>query len=95
MEIQPGQSQVITPETLAAQTGTVPPCPRFVFLFSWQVDQAGGIRILGKQDAESFEVISGVSGQASIGGCVALEAVNDSDEILVGELRYFIAESGT
>ena len=50
---------------------------------------------MGKQDAESFEVISGVSGQASIGGCVALEAVNDSDEILVGELRYFIAESGT
>ncbi len=93
IQIEPGQAQVIEPADLAAPTGTVPPCPSFVFLFSWQVDSVGGIRIIGTQDGASFEVVSGASGEASIGGCVSLELLNETDEIVVGELRYFIAES--
>ncbi len=94
MGIEPGQAQTIDPQALAAEAGTVPPCTRFVFLFSWQVDRAAGVRILGQQDESSFEVVSGASGNASIGGCVALEALNQGDEPVAGELRYFIAESG-
>ncbi len=94
LSIEPGQAQIIDTAALAAQAGTVPPCSRFVFLFSWQVDRPSGIRIVGDDGDGSFEVVSGASGEASIGGCVALEALNESDEIVVGELLYFIAESG-
>ena len=93
LTVASGGRQGIDPVALARQAGAVPTCADFVFLFSWQVGQPQGIKFVATRTDATFDIAAGKAGQASVGGCVLLEAVNESKGAVSGSLRYFIAEA--
>jgi hypothetical protein len=92
LDVPPGGRQTIEPLLLAQKAGASPTCPGFAFLFRFRVNEGAKLRFEGDVRGSTVEVFSGTEGTASV-GCMVLEAVNDGDRKLTGELRYFIAEA--
>jgi hypothetical protein len=93
LDVAPGGRQAIDTQALAMQAGAATACPTLVFLFSWRTQQADGLVFEAKRQDVQFDVGAGPRGQASIGGCSLLAAVNDTSKRVNGELRYIIAEA--
>jgi hypothetical protein len=92
LNVPPHGRQRIEPLLLAQQSGASPSCAGFAFLFRFRVKEGARVRFEGDLRGSIVEVVSGEAGTASV-GCIVLEAVNDSDKRLTGDLRYFIAEA--
>ena len=92
LDVAAGGRQAIDPLALARQFGEPPTCADYVFLFSWQTRQKEGISFVGTRQGGAFDIGSGQKGEASVSGCILLEAVNAGDGAVSGEMRYFVAE---
>ena len=90
LDVPPGGRQTINPLSLAGPTP--PPCAVFVLIFSYGVSEGGSLRFTGTRMGQTFEIVSGPKGEASV-GCALIEAVNDGRERVDGQLRYFIAQT--
>ncbi len=91
-DITPSNSQTIDPLELAAEFGTPPPCSGFVFLFSWRTQNERSVSFAGNRQGGEFDIDSGPAGEASVSGCIALAAINDTSDPLEVEMRYIIAQ---
>lgn len=91
LTVAASSGQAIDPLALARALGTPPTCAEFVFLFSWRVREGPALHFQGNRQGGLFDIVSGTEGQASVSGCILLEAVNGGDEPAEGDLRYFIA----
>jgi hypothetical protein len=91
LDVPPGGRQRIEPLLLAQKAGASPTCPGFAFLFRFRVNEGAELRFEGDLRGSTVEVFSGAEGTVSV-GCMVVEAVNEGDRRLTGELRYFIAE---
>jgi hypothetical protein len=91
LDVPPGGRQRIEPLLLAQKAGASPTCPGFAFLFRFRVNEGAELRFESDLRGSTVEVFSGVEGTVSV-GCIVVEAVNEGDHRLTGELRYFIAE---
>ena len=92
LHITSGTRQRIDPLKLAAAFGTPPTCADFVFLFSWRTQDDRSIRFVGNRQGGEFDIQAGPTGQASVSGCIALEAVNDTGSVVDSEMRYIVAK---
>ena len=93
LDVAANARQDIDPLALARQAGTPPTCADFVFLFSWRTRGEKPVAFLGNRQGGEFDIAHGVKGEASVGGCILLQAANASSETLRGELRYIIAQT--
>ena len=93
IELQAGarSAQDIDPLALARRAGTPPTCAEFVFLFSWRTSGSQELAFRGNRQGGQFDIGRGAQGQASISGCVLLQALNNSDRTVEGRLRYIVA----
>lgn len=92
LEIQPGGRRRIEPLKLAQTFGTPPDCASLVFLFRWRMNGDDEVRFEGQLRGSIVAIEHGNNGSASV-GCMVVEAVNDGDETIHGDLRYYVAES--
>jgi hypothetical protein len=92
LRVAPGSRQVIDPLALAREAGEAPPCASFVFLFSWRVQEGHEVKFIGRQQGNTVDIDRRQTGRASV-GCMLLEAVNEGNDALDGELHYVIARS--
>jgi hypothetical protein len=92
LDVPPGGRQRIEPLVLAQQSGASPSCEGFAFLFRFRVNEGAEVRFEGDVRGSTVEVFSGAEGAVSV-SCMVVEAVNEGDDRLTGELRYFIAEA--
>jgi hypothetical protein len=92
LDVPPGGRQTIEPLLLAQKAGASPTCPGFAFLFRFRVNEGAELRFEGDLRGSTVEVFSGAEGTVSV-GCIVVDAVNEGDNRLTGELRYFIAEA--
>ena len=92
LNVAAGARQAIDPLALARQAGTPPTCADFVFLFSFRSDKPVSF-VMNRQGGADTVVSTKTDGQASVSGCILLEAVNEGSEAAKGELRYFIAST--
>ena len=90
LDVEPGQRQSIEPLKLAAALGTPPDCASLAFLFRWRVDGKSEIRFEGHLQGTTVAVGQGNTGLASV-GCMVIEAVNDGDKPISGDVRYYVA----
>lgn len=90
--ITPNSKQKIDPLSLARQLGTPPTCADFVFLFSWRIADDQVVRYEGNRQGGAFDISTGASGDVSVGGCIAIDAVNEGHKVVIGEMRYIIAQ---
>jgi len=91
LDVPPGGRQRIEPLLLAQKAGASPTCPGFAFLFRFRTHGGEKLRFEGDVRGSTVEVFSGAEGTVSV-GCIVVEAVNEGDHRLTGELRYFVAE---
>jgi hypothetical protein len=92
LDVPPGGRQTIEPLLLAQKAGASPSCAGFAFLFRFRTHGGEKLRFEGDVRGSTVEVFSGAEGTVSV-GCMVVEAVNEGDDRLTGELRYFIAEA--
>ena len=92
LEVAAGASQTVDAMALAAEAGVTSACGDIVFLFNWRVGRSQSLTFVGSLPDDSFDVASGREGQASVSGCILLDAVNEGKSGAKGDLRYFIAE---
>jgi hypothetical protein len=90
LNVAPGRRQLIDPLRLAAAFGTPPDCASLAFLFRWRVDGGAELRFEGQLRGSVVAIEQGNSGSASV-GCIVVEAVNDGDKPVTGDLRYYVA----
>lgn len=90
LDVAPGQRQFIEPLKLAATFGTPPDCASLAFLFRWRVNGRDELRFEGKLQGSVVAIEQGNTGSASV-GCMVIEAVNDGDKPVTGDLRYYVA----
>jgi hypothetical protein len=94
LDISPNARQPIDPLELATAFGDPPVCASFVFLFTWRTSSSGQtLSFIGNRQGTEFDIVQGNQGQASVGGCMLIEAVNASGSAIKGEFRYIIAEA--
>jgi hypothetical protein len=93
LDVAANARQNIDPLALARQAGTPPTCADFVFLFSWRTRDEKPVAFVGNRQGGEFDVAQGAKGEASVGGCILLQAANASSGPLQGELRYIIAQT--
>jgi hypothetical protein len=94
LDVVAGGRQQIDPLALARQAVATPPtCAQFVFLFNWRTDTSGGVAFTGNRMGGVFDIAAGASGQASVSGCLLIEATSPSGVAVSGDLRYIIAEA--
>ncbi|HLF72362.1 MAG TPA: hypothetical protein VI759_09450, partial [Dehalococcoidia bacterium] len=91
LAVEPHARQQIDPLAIARANGTPPACADFVFLFTWRVRSGPPLKFVVSRQGGTDNVANGANGGASISGCTLLEAVNDGDAAVAGDLRYFIA----
>jgi hypothetical protein len=92
LDVPPGGRQRIEPLLLAQKAGAPPSCAGFAFLFRFRVNGGEEVRFEGELRGSTVEVFRGAEGTVSV-GCMVVEAINEGDDRLTGELRYFIAEA--
>ena len=92
LEVAAGASQTVDAMALAAEAGVTSACGDIVFLFNWRVGRSQSLTFVGSLPDDQFDVASGREGQASVSGCILLDAVNEGKSGAKGDLRYFIAE---
>ena len=92
LDVGPGGRQAIDPLSLALQAGEPPPCASFVFLFSWRVQEGREISFVGTIQGRTVDIDKRQTGRASV-GCMLVEAVNEGNDRLEGELHYVIARA--
>lgn len=93
-DVPPRQMLTFDPLTIAAERGLQPPaCADFVFLIRWETKQSSGVKFAGVRQGTAFDIASGRSGEASFGGCIELQAVNESDSVVHGDMRFVVATS--
>jgi hypothetical protein len=85
--------QDIDPLALARQAGTLPACADFIFFFSWRTQDEKPVSFLGNRQGGEFDIARGASGEASVSGCILLQASNVGAQPVQGELRYIIART--
>lgn len=90
LEIAPGQRQFIQPLQLAQAFGSPPPCAGFAFVFRWRVDGGASVRFEGELRGARVEIAEGPEGNATA-GCIVIEAINDGDVPITGDMRYYVA----
>lgn len=92
LDVPPNGRQTVEPLGLAQAFGAPPPCAQFVFLFRWRLHGQAEVRWESQLRGATVLVGSGNEGSASV-GCMVIEAVNESDRRVTGDLRYFLAEA--
>jgi len=92
LEVAAGASQTVDAMALAAEAGVTSACGDIVFLFNWRVGRSQSLTFVGSLPDDRFDVARGREGQASVSGCILLDAVNEGSGAAKGDLRYFIAE---
>jgi hypothetical protein len=93
LDVAANSRQPIDPLDLAMASGAPPDCASFVFLFTWQTSASDReLSFVGNRQGGVFDIVRGSEGQASVSGCILLEAVNDGGSAVRGDLRYIIAE---
>jgi hypothetical protein len=92
LDVAPGQRQFIEPLTLAQAFGTPPDCASLAFLFRWRVDGKDQLRFEGQLRGSVVAIEQGNAGTASV-GCMVVEAVNDGDDRVTGDVRYYVASA--
>ena len=82
----------IDPRLRVLEAGVTSACGDIVFLFNWRVGRSQSLTFVGSLPDDRFDVARGREGQASVSGCILLDAVNEGSGAAKGDLRYFIAE---
>jgi hypothetical protein len=90
LDVAPGQRQLIEPLKIAQALGTPPDCAGLAFLFRWRVNGNAELRFEGQLQGSVVAIEQGNTGSASV-GCMVIEAVNDSNRQVTGDLRYYVA----
>jgi hypothetical protein len=94
LDVAASGRQAIDPLALASAAGEPPVCASFVFLFSWRTSSPNvEVAFVGNRQGMEFDIVRGSEGQASVGGCMLIEAVNSGGKAIKGDLRYIIAEA--
>jgi hypothetical protein len=93
LDVSPNSRQSIDPLELAEAFGDPPVCASFVFLFTWRTNATSqSLSFVGNRQGTEFDIVQGAQGEASVGGCMLIEAVNAGSGAVKGEFRYVIAE---
>lgn len=92
LAVEGAASQALDPAAIARGAGLSQPCEGLTFLFVWRVQEKREVEVRGRQDGRSIAIGSGREGQASVGGCMLLEAVNPGKSALTVDVRYYVAE---
>lgn len=92
LAVEGAASQALEPAAIARGAGLAQPCEGLTFLFVWRVQEERAVEVRGRQDGRSVAIGSGREGQASVDGCMLLEAVNPGKSSLTVDVRYYIAE---
>ena len=92
LDIGAGATETLDPAALALDAGLPLACGDVVFLFVWRVQQQETVEVAGRLTGDRFAIGEGRQGQASVNGCILLEAVNEAKSAVAVDLRFFIAE---
>jgi hypothetical protein len=90
LDVAAGERQFIEPLRLAEAFGTPPDCASLAFIFRWRVHGDEELRFEGQLRGATVAIESGNTGVASV-GCMVVEAVNDGEGRVTGDLRYYVA----
>jgi hypothetical protein len=90
LDVAPGGRQLIDPVQISRELSSPPDCASLAFLFRWRVHGRDELRFEGQLRGSVVAIEQGNSGSASV-GCMVVEAVNDGDKPVTGDLRYYVA----